>query len=446
MFNPTLSFHARGIQAVCLIAAFGLALGLPAPKMPVVMAESAVESSVLPNGLTLITEQRPESRVVGVAMVVRAGSRYEDDTTDSAARMLERMYLQGTDSRPSRDELIKPVTRLGGSLSVSAGYESVLFQSSVRVADLDVVLDIMSDALLHSQFDELKFEKERDLAVQELVELEDQPPSLAGYTFQRTIYAGQSMGHVPAGTIDGLNALTIEALNEYRATFVGSNRSAIAVVSPFPHAEVQRRIGAFWGEFQQVSDRAPEPTDFMRSATGQNAIVAGADQSVVLVGTGIPGASHPDRPALTVLASALNGFTGRLMHEIRDLRGLAYTTSASSRAASDSGTLVAQAGTEPANAEKVAGLLEEQLQKLADEPLSDAELKRAIGQAIGTRLIDSESALSRASDLASLWVVGAEQPVEEWEARLQSVTAADVQRVADAYLRSNRLLRLVTQP
>jgi predicted Zn-dependent peptidase len=356
------------------------------------------------------------------------------------------MYFQGTDARPSRDELIKPITRLGGDLSVSAGYESVLFQTSVRGTDVDVALDVLSDALLHSQFDELKFEKERDLAVQDLVQLEDQAPALAGYTFARTIYAGQSMGQVPAGTIDGLNDLTIDALLAYRSAFVGANRTAIAVVSSYTHAELRERVSGAFAELASATDRKPESTDYERSATGQNAIVAGADQSVVLVGAGIPGASHPDRPALTVLTSALNGFTGRLMHEIRDERGLAYSTSASNRASSDAGTLVAQAGTEPANADAVAALLEEQFQLLAAAPMTDAELERAIGQAIGQRLIDNESAISRASELVSLWVVGAQESVEDWEARLQAVTAADVQRVARTYLGSNRLLKLVTQP
>jgi predicted Zn-dependent peptidase len=446
MSNPVSLTQARGAARLCLAMMLCLSLELPGSGAAVVHAESAVETSILENGITLITERRPESRVAGIALAVRAGSRYEDDTTLSAAKMLERMYLQGTDRRPSRDELIKPLTRLGSDLSVSAGYESTLFQTSVRESDLDVALDVVSDSLLHSQFDELKFEKERDLAVQELVELQDQAPALAGYTFQQTIYAGQSMGHVPAGTIDGLNGLTIEALNAFRTTFVGANRATIAVVSSYPHAEIQSRVGTAFAELPQVPDRAAEPTDYQQSATGRNEIVAGADQSVVLVGAGVPGASHPDRPALTVLVSALNGFTGRLMHEIRDLRGLAYSTSASTRAASDSGTLVAQAGTEPGNASTVAGLLEDQLQALAAEPLSDAELHRAIGQAIGQRLIDNETALSRASELASLWLVGAQESVEVWEARIQAVTAADVQRVASTYLGSARLLRLVTQP
>ena len=439
--NRPPGYYARIIRAAATIS-----LALNAVSAAIVHAEATVESSVLPNGLTVITERRPESRVAGVALAVRAGSRYEDDATDSAAKMLERMYFQGTDSRPSREELIKPIGRLGGDLSVSAGYESVLFQTSVRGSDLDVALDVLSDALLHSQFDELKFEKERDLAVQDLVQLEDQAPAIAGYTFSRSIYAGQSMGHAPMGTIDGLNRLTIDRLETYRDRYVGSNRAVIAVVSAYSHAEILDRVSGAFADLSGASDRLSTATDYRRSASGRNEIVAGADQSVVLVGAGIPGASDPDRPALSVLTSALNGFTGRLMHEIRDLRGLAYTTSASNRTASDAGLFITQAGTEPGNANAVMQILEEQLQALAAAPLSDEELDRAIGQAIGQRLIDNESGISRASDLASQWIVGAQESVEEWEARLHSVTTADVQRVAGMYLGSNRLLKLVTQP
>lgn len=442
MFNP-----ARFVRS-CLIRGTVLALALAVliPRGAAVQADSLTETSRLPNGLTLMTERRPESRVAGVAIAVRAGSRYEDDTTDSAAKMLERMYLQGTESRPSRDELIRPITRLGGDLSVSAGFESLVFQTSVRASDLDVALDVMSDVLVRSRLDANKFEKERELAIQELIELEDQAPALAGYTFQRAIYNGQSMGRVPRGTLDGLNELTPETMLAFRDAFVGANRTVIAVVSPRPHADVRERVAAAFADLAPASERASLPTDYRDSSTGRTDIVAGLDQAVVLVGVGTPGAQHPDRAPLAILVSALNGFTGRLMHEIRDVRGLAYGTSASTRSASDAGTFVAQAGTEPSNAEAVLTLLEAELRRLADTPLTEDELRRAIGQAVGQRLLDNESALSRASEMAGLWAVGVEETVEELEARLQAVTAADVQRVAQAYLTSDRLFRLVAQP
>lgn len=440
------SILRRGAQLVTAVV-ISAALAGPVPATPV-SAETMVQSTTLPSGLTVVTEQRPESRVAGVSVAVRAGSRNEDESTDSAVKMLERMYVQGTITRPSRDELLRPVTRLGGDMSVGAGWESLVFQTSVRSSDFDVALDVLSDALLHSTFDPVKFEKERDLALQEFSELQDQPPSLAAYTLQRQIFAGQSLGHVPGGTPEGLQRLTPEALNRFRNTWVTADRTVAAVVSPFPHDAVVAQVAAALKELTPAASPPPTvaATDLSRASVGRVDLTAGSDQAIVLIGTAIPGASDPDRAAITVAVSALNGFTGRLMHEIRDLRGLAYGTSAGNRLTSDAGLFLVQAATEPGNSEAVLGLLEEQLGALADSPPAEDELQRAIGQAVGQRLLSNEAALSRAADLAGSWVVGSRETLEETEARLRAVTVADIQRISRKYFTSDRLLRLVVQP
>jgi len=94
----------------------------------------------------------------------------------------------------------------------------------------------------------------------------------------------------------------------------------------------------------------------------------------------------------------------------------------------------------------VVTLLEEQLRVLATTPLTGDELSRAIGQAIGQRLLENETAISRASEIAGLWVVGVTESVEEFEDRMRAVTAEDIQRVARTYLTSERLLRVVARP
>lgn len=434
----------RALRAISLVAA--LAAPVSGATGPVLGAEPLVESTTLPNGITLVTEWRPESRVAGVAVAVRAGSRFEDDATDSAAKMLSRMYLQGTENRPSREEILKPVHRLGGGFGVLAGWETLVFQASVRTADIDVALDVISDSLLHSIFDPDKLDKEIDLALQEFAEMEDQPPALAGYVLQRTLFEGQGMGHVPAGSLDGVERITREALETFRQRWVGSNRTVVAIVSPYGHAELVDRVGTAFAEFAPVIAPSFLPTDLSRAVAGRRDISAGSDQAIVVIGAPIPGATHPDRAALTVTVSALNGFTGRLMYEIRDLRGLAYGTSASQRATSDGGMFEAEAATDPRNAEALVGILQEQLQILADQPLADAELHRAIGQAQGQRLLANETAYARATDLAGSWSLGVTESIADFEARLAAVTTADVQRVARTYLAGGRQLHVVVAP
>jgi zinc protease len=134
------------------------------------------------------------------------------------------------------------------------------------------------------------------------------------------------------------------------------------------------------------------------------------------------------------------------MHEIRDVRGLAYGTSATQRLASEAGIFQAEASTDPINTEAVLEILQEQLQILADEPLTEAELRRAIGQAQGQRLIFNESALARAVDLSGAWLLGVRESISDFEARLAAVSSADVQRVARTYLAPERQLHVVVAP
>src|SRR5215212_10005526 len=95
LFETSERGTARMMMCIAAIAVL-LAGSIPASQAG---AETMVQSTTLPSGLTVVTEQRTESRVAGLSVAARAGSRNEDESTDSAVKMLERMYLQGTEAR-----------------------------------------------------------------------------------------------------------------------------------------------------------------------------------------------------------------------------------------------------------------------------------------------------------------------------------------------------------
>jgi predicted Zn-dependent peptidase len=419
-----------------------------APTLAVRAAGPVLERSVLPNGLTLVTEQRPDSRVAGLTIAVRAGSRFEDEHTDSAAHLLEHLYLQGTALRPDRTAIVQPITAVGGSLSVDAGWELLQFSSSLRAADLDVAIDLLADLLQGSQFDPDRFEKERSLAQQELAGLEDDPASLALETLQAELFADQPLGHLPSGSDDGLTRLSRADLLAFRDRYVGPNRATIGLVSPFSHADLATRLGAALGGWPAASaGPASPPTDYRQAHGGQRVdLQAGSEQARVLVGISLPGAGHADRVPLLVLEAALNGFSGRLIGEIREQRGLAYDTAALHQLTSDAGYFAVYAGTPPASAEQVLTLLQAELERLRNQPLPEPELRRAIGRVVGGLLVDDETASSRAARLASENALGYDGSSPAFLERVRAVSAVDVQRVAQTYLTPNRQLDVVVQP
>ena len=124
--------------------------GLPhvtsAPPVP-------LHSSVLSNGITIVTRQRPGSQVLAIDAAVRAGARYEDERTASAARFLESALMLGTSAGPPGMRLIRAVAGRGGELSVAAGREVVEVTVTVGQPDADLAWDVLGEVMLRSRFD-----------------------------------------------------------------------------------------------------------------------------------------------------------------------------------------------------------------------------------------------------------------------------------------------------
>ena len=115
---------------------------------------------VLSNGVVALARHLPDPDLVAVSIGVRAGSRFEEDATAGAGKFMEKVVLQGTERRPSPDEVPRPITVRGGGLSTQTGSELVVFQSQVRTADVEVMLDVLADVLLGSTFREDRVENE----------------------------------------------------------------------------------------------------------------------------------------------------------------------------------------------------------------------------------------------------------------------------------------------
>src|SRR4051812_2548774 len=194
-----------------LLASCALAAMMTAgpPGRPAGAAPTAT-SLLLPNGITVMTRQRPGSQVVAIDVAVRGGARYETATTASATRFLESALLLGTDSYPSRDELLRTISGRGGQLSVNAGREIVEVSVTVGLPDLDLALDVLNQIMLHSRFAPDDLERERDVIVTQIQEREDEPDDHASDVLYQTVFAGHPLSHLPTGSGEGIEGLTLD--------------------------------------------------------------------------------------------------------------------------------------------------------------------------------------------------------------------------------------------
>lgn len=424
---------------------FAIALLLMTQAPLPVESVGGPERSVLPNGITVVTRHRPGSLVVAIDFAVRAGARYEDDGSPSAAHLLEHALLLGTERRPTRDELLRTITSRGGQLSTAAGREIIEVNLAVGLADADLAIDVLRDVVTASRFDDEVIAAERLVILQELDERDDDPATLAADRAFDAVFAGHPLRRRPSGSRQGVRELTVPRLREFwRSGLIGEN-IAIAVVSGLEHAVVVERLAAAFGALPAAPTPSRNTTAFPLVGPETIELAAGTDQAHVYVVAPLPGWGSPDRAALRIMRSILSRTSGRLYTEIRDRRGLAYSAYASIAQYSDGGIFLAYAGTEAGNAATVAELLKGELARLRDGPPEPAELRDAIGAEVGSLVLGDETSGAEAVSLARNTLYGL-PPREVEVAELRAITADDVQRVARRYLDEAWLSTIVARP
>ncbi|MCC7367799.1 MAG: insulinase family protein [Chloroflexi bacterium] len=430
----------RLIASCALIAA--VAAG-PSPREA--GAATAAVSSVLPNGITVVSRQRTGSQVLAIDVAVRAGARYETAQTASATRFLESALVLGTERWPTRDALSRALTSRGGDLAVSAGREIVEVAVTAGQDDADLALDVLHEVLLRSRFDPDDLERERAVILQQVQEHEDEPEDRATDTFFQTIFGDHPLSHLPAGTSEAVEELTVEQLQGYwRERLVGPN-VLISVVSGMSPDEVTARLAAALADLPAGPVPAVNYGDVQVVLAQTVDLPLGTDQSHIFVGAQIPGVATEDRAPLRVLNAVLGRSSGRLFTEIRDRRGLAYSTYSAVTQYVDGGLFYVYAGTRPGSADAVLDLVKAELKRVREEPISPTELQNAIGGEIGSRTIAMETSANEALYTARDTMFGI--PSRELQAQaIRAVTAADVQRVARTYLDPERLVVVMTRP
>ena len=401
---------------------------------------------MLPNGITVLSRYLPDPDIVAISIGARAGARFETDETAGVAKFLEKLYLQGTTRRPGPELVPRPITVRGGSLSTTAGSEMISFQAQVRSVDLDVMLDVISDVVLNSRFSQDRVENEARVILEELNARRANPNILAADLFFPAVLGSHPLSRSASGDLENTPKLTAETIVGYRDRYVVGRNTVIAVAGNLPSAEAFRHVERFFGalpagEAAPPSDVPPPPAAARRIDER-----AGSAQARVILGGPLPGLRSPDRFALSVANAVLGGSGYRLFREIRDLRGLSYDPAPGVMQFPDAGVWMAAAGTDPVNVDTVIELLEAQMRRLADEPLTDAELTNAKNYLDGSLVVGLETFAAQAAQIIRDETFGVRVLSRAHREGILAVTTEDVQRVAREHLHPESATVVVVRP
>ena len=410
---------------------------------------SDVGRSVLPGGLRVVTEFLPAVRSVSLGIWVGVGSRDEDEAHAGATHYLEHLLFKGTGRRTAL-EISSAMDAVGGEMNAFTAKEYTCYYARVLDSDLPLAVDILSDMITSSLITPKDVDAERDVVLEEIAMNEDDPSDTAHEAFTAKLFGDTPLGRPILGTTDSINAITRDQIFEHYRARYSPEHLVVAAAGNLDHDTV---VALVTDAFGPALDRAAEPAPPRlngshvpgHAGVGTKLISRGIEQANLVLGCeGLP-RTDERRFALGVLNAAFGGgMSSRLFQEVREKRGLAYSVYSFSAQHADTGVWGVYVGCLPSKADDVLAICTEEIAKVVDGGLTDAELARGKGQVRGSIVLSLEDPPSRMSRLGKSELVYPRlEPVEEVLAAIDAVTHDDVRAIATEILTRPKALAVV---
>ena len=411
----------------------------PVRVKPMVEELRNIRREVLPNGLTVITEQMEHIRSISIGIWVKAGSRDEDPQWNGISHFIEHMVFKGTKNR-SAEQIARQVDSIGGNMDAFTAKECICFNVKVLDEHLPVALDVLSDLVLNPVFDVQDIGRERGVILEEIKMEEDNPDYLVHEIFTQNFWKDHPLGKPILGTRDTVRRFEqTVVLGSYSQSFAPGN----LIVSAAGHLDHEKFVELAGKHFSHMKpfkngfhSQPPKvvPRIIMRNKKS-------LEQVQICLGVASHSIAHEKRYASYVLNTLLGGgMSSRLFQNIRERQGLAYAIYSDLNPYRDTGCLCVYAGTSRESSEQVVRSVVSEFRKLKTEPVLEEELGRAKDQLKGSLMLSLESSTARMSNLARQEMYfdrfyGLDELIE----KIGSVTAEDLQQMANDYFRSDSI-------
>jgi predicted Zn-dependent peptidase len=405
----------------------------------------------LDNGLRVI-HLPSASQVVWCGYDLAVGSRDEMPGEEGLAHFCEHMTFKGTEQR-SALQVINALERVGGELNAFTNKEDTVFYAAVTKEHFSKAVELLTDIVFHSQYPQQEIDKEVEVICDEIESYNDSPAELIYDEFENLLFQGHSLGHNILGQADQLRTYTTaDALRFVRRHYRPDN----AVFFVYGDVDFKRLIKnlqfTVYG-LQFTDDMLASPSSFLpkvyssvncKPSTVNKEI--GTHQAHVMLGTRAYRFDDPQRMTLYLLNNILGGpgMNARLNLSLRERHGLVYTVESSMAAYSDTGVWSVYFGCDHHDIHRCLRLVRKELDRMMLRQLSASQLMAAKRQLKGQLAIACDNREQFALDFGRNFLHhGRERDLDMLFARIDAVTAEDIQQVAVELFPAEKLTTLM---
>ncbi len=402
----------------------------------------------LANGIVVLARPNFQSPSVVINGYLAAGSLFDPKNLGGLSDFTSGALMHGN-AVQSFQEIYDLLEGVGASCGFSGGTHTTSFGGRSLVEDLDIMLGVIRNSLLEPTFPIEHFERRRTQILTHLSIRAQDTAEMASQCFDEILYADHPYGLPEDGTVESVQAIQRQDLQEFHRQHYGPKGCIISIVGgvdPLAAVEkVQAYLGDWTNPLQKPQPELP-PIQELKETIRKKVTLPAKSQSDLLIGVIGPNRAAPEYLTATVGNNILGqfGMYGRIGHSVREKSGLAYYAYSHVSGGIGPGIWCAGAGVDPANVDQAIDLILAEFRKFTQELVTPEELEDTKANFIGRLPLGFESNSGVAGSLIHLerYQLGLDY-FQRYQNMIQETTAENILAAAQKYLDLERIAVVV---
>ena len=326
----------------------------------------------LPNGLRVVTEHIEYVNSVSVGLLVNSGSRNETEENKGISHFIEHMLFKGTKSRTSK-KIAEDIENVGGQINAYTSKESTCYYVKTLDTHLDLSLEVLSDMLLNSKFDEMEIEKEKGVVIEEINMNDDMPEEVLFDIHAKATFAENPLSLPILGSKETVKAFNRKKIFDYLNKNYTTKNSVISICGNFDIKKLQELVIKYFGEWKAEENSVIYDTPKIKN----DFIYSEKNIEQLHMALGMKGVPMGDSKSygLILLNNIFGGSTSSLLFQkIREEMGICYSVYSYLLPYKNVGTLNIYAALNSNYSEKALSVIKEEIDKFLKCGISKEEL------------------------------------------------------------------------
>ena len=397
----------------------------------------------LENGIRIV-HKKTDRAVAHCGLIIKGGSRDENENEQGLAHFIEHVIFKGTSKRKAF-HILSRMEDVGGEINAFTTKEETCLHSSFIPKYYERSLELLSDIIFNSNFPKKELEKEKTVVLDEINYYKDSPSELIFDEFEEQVFSDHSLGKNILGSPKHINSFNKRMINDF------INRNYLThemVISSVGDINMEKLISFVEKHFAYIpkSQTNRSQLAFYNYQKKEITINKKGFQSHCIIGNEAYGIKHPKKTTLTLLNNILGGpgMNSRLNLAIREKYGFTYSIESNYTPYSDTGIFSVYLASDTDKINRSIKLTKRELIKLCEKPLGTLQLKKAKQQLIGQIAIGQENDVNLMLSLGkSVLLYNKVDTFEIVKTKVEAVSSSQILEVANEIFNEDKLSHLI---